>query len=46
MVMLRLGSPFIAYSLLVNLTIGFVNKLDAADSGLLHLAALRHRAAG
>ena len=27
MVVLRLGSPFIAYSLLVNLTIGFVNKL-------------------
>lgn len=26
-VVLRLGSPFIAYSLLVNLTIGFVNKL-------------------
>jgi flagellar biosynthetic protein FliR len=24
---LRLGSPFVAYSLLVNLTIGFVNKL-------------------
>ena len=27
LVVLRLGSPFIAYSLLVNLTIGFVNKL-------------------
>lgn len=27
MVMVRLGSPFIAYGLLVNLTIGFVNKL-------------------
>lgn len=27
MVVLRLGSPFIAYALLVNLTIGFVNKL-------------------
>lgn len=27
MVMLRLGSPFLAYSLLVNLAIGFVNKL-------------------
>lgn len=27
MVVLRLGSPFIAYGLLVNLTIGFVNKL-------------------
>ncbi|BCH30932.1 flagellar biosynthetic protein FliR [Mesorhizobium sp. L-8-10] len=27
MAMLRLGSPFIAYSLLVNLAIGFVNKL-------------------
>jgi len=27
MMVLRLGSPFIAYSLLVNLTIGFVNKL-------------------
>ena len=27
MVVLRLGSPFVAYSLLVNLTIGFVNKL-------------------
>ena len=26
-VVLRLGSPFIAYALLVNLTIGFVNKL-------------------
>lgn len=26
-VMLRLGSPFLAYSLLVNLAIGFVNKL-------------------
>ncbi len=26
-VVLRLGSPFVAYSLLVNLTIGFVNKL-------------------
>lgn len=26
-VMLRLGSPFIAYALLVNLAIGFVNKL-------------------
>ena len=26
-VMVRLGSPFVAYSLLVNLTIGFVNKL-------------------
>ena len=25
--MLRLGSPFVAYALLVNLTIGFVNKL-------------------
>ncbi|WP_378948941.1 flagellar biosynthetic protein FliR [Mesorhizobium sp. ANAO-SY3R2] len=27
MVVLRLGSPFIAYAILVNLTIGFVNKL-------------------
>ncbi len=27
LLVLRLGSPFIAYSLLVNLTIGFVNKL-------------------
>jgi len=27
LVVLRLGSPFLAYSLLVNLTIGFVNKL-------------------
>jgi flagellar biosynthetic protein FliR len=27
LVVLRLGSPFVAYSLLVNLTIGFVNKL-------------------
>lgn len=27
MVMLRLGSPFLAYSLLVNLAIGFINKL-------------------
>ncbi|MEQ1954249.1 flagellar biosynthetic protein FliR [Mesorhizobium sp. CN2-181] len=27
MIALRLGSPFIAYALLVNLTIGFVNKL-------------------
>lgn len=27
MVVLRLGSPFLAYALLVNLTIGFVNKL-------------------
>lgn len=27
LVMLRLGSPFVAYALLVNLTIGFVNKL-------------------
>ncbi|MGB3502517.1 MAG: flagellar biosynthetic protein FliR [Mesorhizobium sp.] len=27
MVMLRLGSPFIAYGLLVNLAIGFINKL-------------------
>lgn len=27
MVMLRLGSPFIAYAILVNLAIGFVNKL-------------------
>jgi flagellar biosynthetic protein FliR len=27
MVVLRLGSPFVAYALLVNLTIGFVNKL-------------------
>ena len=26
-VVLRLGSPFVAYSLLVNLTVGFVNKL-------------------
>ena len=26
-VMLRIGSPFIAYAILVNLTIGFVNKL-------------------
>ena len=26
-VVLRLGSPFVAYALLVNLTIGFVNKL-------------------
>lgn len=26
-VMIRLGSPFIAYAILVNLTIGFVNKL-------------------
>jgi len=26
-VMLRLGSPFLAYSLLVNLAIGFINKL-------------------
>ncbi|MBL8584553.1 MAG: flagellar type III secretion system protein FliR [Rhizobiaceae bacterium] len=26
-VMIRLGSPFIAYALLVNLTIGFINKL-------------------
>ena len=26
-VMLRLGSPFVAYAILVNLTIGFVNKL-------------------
>jgi flagellar biosynthetic protein FliR len=24
---LRLGSPFVAYAILVNLTIGFVNKL-------------------
>lgn len=27
MVVLRLGSPFVAYALLVNLTVGFVNKL-------------------
>lgn len=27
LVMLRIGSPFIAYAILVNLTIGFVNKL-------------------
>ncbi|MCX8569815.1 MULTISPECIES: flagellar biosynthetic protein FliR [Hyphomicrobiales] len=27
MVVLRLGSPFIAYAILINLTIGFVNKL-------------------
>ncbi|HEV7416718.1 MAG TPA: flagellar biosynthetic protein FliR, partial [Tianweitania sediminis] len=27
MVMLRLGSPFIAYAILVNVAIGFVNKL-------------------
>jgi flagellar biosynthesis protein FliR len=27
MVMLRLGSPFLAYAILVNLTIGFLNKL-------------------
>lgn len=27
MVMLRLGSPFIAYAILVNLAIGFINKL-------------------
>ena len=27
MIMLRLGSPFVAYALIVNLTIGFVNKL-------------------
>lgn len=27
LLVLRLGSPFVAYSLLVNLTIGFVNKL-------------------
>ncbi|WP_269932394.1 flagellar biosynthetic protein FliR [Aminobacter sp. HY435] len=27
MVVLRLGSPFIAYAILMNLTIGFVNKL-------------------
>ncbi len=27
MIMLRLGSPFLAYSLLINLAIGFVNKL-------------------
>ena len=27
MVMIRLGSPFIAYGLLVNVTIGFINKL-------------------
>ena len=27
LIMLRLGSPFIAYAILVNLTIGFVNKL-------------------
>ncbi len=27
MIVLRLGSPFLAYALLVNLTIGFVNKL-------------------
>ena len=27
MVMIRLGSPFIAYAILVNLAIGFVNKL-------------------
>ena len=27
LVVLRLGSPFIAYAILVNLTIGFVNKL-------------------
>jgi flagellar biosynthetic protein FliR len=26
-IVLRLGSPFIAYAILVNLTIGFVNKL-------------------
>jgi len=26
-VMLRLGSPFLAYSLLINLAIGFINKL-------------------
>ncbi|MCO5070554.1 MAG: flagellar type III secretion system protein FliR [Rhizobiaceae bacterium] len=26
-IMLRIGSPFIAYALLVNLTIGFINKL-------------------
>ena len=26
-VVLRLGSPFVAYALLVNLAIGFVNKL-------------------
>lgn len=26
-VMLRIGSPFIAYAILVNLTVGFVNKL-------------------
>ena len=25
--MIRLGSPFIAYAILVNLAIGFVNKL-------------------
>ena len=27
MVMIRLGSPFIAYAILVNLAIGFINKL-------------------
>ena len=27
MVVIRLGSPFIAYAILVNLAIGFVNKL-------------------
>lgn len=27
LIVLRLGSPFVAYALLVNLTIGFVNKL-------------------
>lgn len=27
LMVLRLGSPFVAYSLLINLTIGFVNKL-------------------
>lgn len=27
MVVLRLGSPFVAYAILINLTIGFVNKL-------------------
>ena len=27
MVMIRLGSPFVAYAILVNLAIGFINKL-------------------
>ncbi len=43
LIVLRFGSPFIAYALIVNLTVGLPQQAYAADPDLLRVTSIRHR---